>query len=68
MIFMRGRQKKKRFYRGLAVLMSVILLAGQYDFPVRAEENAEMPGSEAGGVMQKRGTVQAEVMQARRER
>ncbi len=48
--------------------MSVILLAGQYDFPVRAEENAEMPGSEAGGVMQKRGTVQAEVMQARRER
>ena len=49
MIFMREMQKKKRFYRELAVLMSAILLAGQYDFPVRAEENAEMPGSEARG-------------------
>ena len=47
MIWMRGMQKKgKRFHRGLAVLMSAILLAGQYSFPVRAEENTEMPGSE----------------------
>lgn len=59
MIWMRGMQKgEKQFYRGLAVLMSVILLLGQYSFPVKAEEGEEVSDITAeSGTAEKGGSV-----------